>query len=327
MRLPIQLPLALQRTLLSTSVAALLLVSLSACGNKDEAKAATQVAAKVGSEEISVHQINQVLSRTNTGGASPEAVQNLSREVLEKLIDQQLAVDAATEAKLHRSPDVVTQIEAAKREILARAFLQSITATLPKPSAEDAKKYFTEHPQLFSERRIFNLQELVAPTGAAMATQVRSLTTAGKSMEDIAALLKDKSVPFSGGAVTRAAEQIPLETLPKIHALKDGQFAVQENGPALSVVRVMSSQASPVTEAAALPRIEQFLANQRANEAVSAKIKSLRADTKVSYMGNFAAPTAATASTEATPSNASNQPAAPAAPAQSAIEKGVAGLK
>src|SRR3990167_5274365 len=84
-------------------------LGLSACGNKDDKKVATQVAAKVGSEEISVHQINQILSRANTGNATPQAVQKMGRDVLEKLIDQQLAVEQATENKLHRSPEVVAQ--------------------------------------------------------------------------------------------------------------------------------------------------------------------------------------------------------------------------
>ncbi len=303
-----------------------LILGLSACGNKDDKKTATQVAAKVGSEEISVHQINQVLSRNSSAGASPAAVQAMGREVLEKLIDQQLAVEQATEEKLNRSPEVVSQIEAARRDILARAYMQKIAGALPKPSAEEIKKYYAEHPQLFSERRVFNVQEIVAPNSPGLADQLRAQLATGKSVVDIANWLKSKDIKFDGGSATRAAEQIPLERLAQIHALRDGQSVVMEAPQAITLLRVASSQSSPVAEAAALPRIEQFLNNKRASEAVAANIKQLRAAAKITYMGEFAKAegAAALATTPAAPAPA--EPA-PAANSKTAIEKGVAGLK
>lgn len=311
--------------LVSTALAVSLAAALSSCGNKDKKEAATQVAAKVGSEEISVHQINQVLSRANTAAATPAAAQAMSREVLEKLIDQQLAVEQANEEKLHRSPDVVAQIEASKRDILARAYMQKIAGAVPKPSAEEVKKYYTEHPELFSARRIFNVQEIVVPTAPGVADQLRAQAASGKPIVEVANWLKGKDIKFDGGSATRAAEQIPLERLAQIHALKDGQSIVTETPQSVTLLRLASSQSSPVTEAAALPRIEQFLTNRRGSEAVTASLKKLRADTKVVYMGEFA-------KTEGT---AASPPAAPPAPAQAApvpdaktaIEKGVAGLK
>jgi EpsD family peptidyl-prolyl cis-trans isomerase len=275
-----------RKALLAAGIA-LSIATLAACGSKEAKVSATQVAAKVGSEEISVHQINQVLSHTNTGGATPEQVKTLSREVLEKLIDQQLAIDQATEKKLHRSPEVVAEIEAARRDILARAYLQSVAADLPKPTAEETHTYFAEHPQLFAERRIFNVQELQAPADPATAEQLRSLAATGKSAEDAAAWLKSKGIRFGGGNATRPAEQIPLDALPKVSALKDGQSIVLETAQGITFMRVVASQAAPVAEEAAGPRIQQFLANQRASEAVKATMKGLRASTKITYMGEF----------------------------------------
>jgi EpsD family peptidyl-prolyl cis-trans isomerase len=306
-------PHTFQRALLLTALTAGLL-TLSACDKKDEPKVATQVAAKVGSEEISVHQINQVLSRTNTNGATPEVVKSMSREVLEKLIDQQLAVDQATESKLNRSPEVVAQLEAAKRDILARAYIQSLTSGLAKPSPEDVKKYYAEHPQLFAERRVYNVQEIVAPVAPGVVDALRAAATSNKPMDQIAADLKAKSIKFNGGSATRAAEQIPLELLPKVHALKDGQSTVFETPQSITLLHLVASQNAPVAEATALPRIEQFLANQRAGEAVSARLKALRASTTVTYMGDFAG-------TEP------KVPVAPVVKATTAIETGVAGLK
>ncbi|MDP2021113.1 MAG: EpsD family peptidyl-prolyl cis-trans isomerase, partial [Hydrogenophaga sp.] len=279
-------------------LATTLALGLSACGKKDDEKVATQVAARVGSEEISVHQINQVLSRTNTAGATPQAVQTMSREVLEKLIDQQLAVEQATETKLNRSPEVVSQLEASRRDILARAYMQKIAAALSKPTPEEIKKYHVEHPQLFAERRIFNVQEIVVPAAAGVTEQLRGFASDGKAMEEAAAWLKGKDIKFGSGSATRAAEQIPLELLAQIHTLKDGQTVVIQGPQAVTLLRVASSQLSPIPEAAALPRIEQFLTNQRASEAVAANIKQLRSAAKIDYMGEFAkaeaSPTAAT---------------------------------
>lgn len=313
----------------ATVLASAIALTLVACGDKKDTKVATQVAAKVGSEEISVHQINQVLSRTNTSGANAEQVQAMSREVLEKLIDQQLAVDQATENKLNRSPDVVSQIEAARRDILARAYIQQISAGVAKPSPEDIKKYYASNPQLFSERRIFNVQEIVAPNAPGVAATLKELVAAGKSAEEIAAALKAKNIQFNGGGATRAAEQIPLDVLPKIHALKDGQATVIESPQAITMVRVVSSQQSAVPEAAALPRIEQFLTNQRAGEAVAANLKQLRSNTKISYMGEFdkaAAPAPAAAAAPAVPAEPVLAPSVDDK-AKAVIDKGISGLK
>ena len=310
------------------------LLTLSACGKKDDGKeAATQVAAKVGSEEISVHQINQVLSRSNNAGGSAQDMQAMGRDVLEKLIDQQLAIDQATEAKLHRAPEVVAQIEAAKRDILARAYIQQFTSSLPKPTDDEAKKYYAEHPQLFAERRVFNVQEVIAKPGPEVVDLLRALSSSGKPAEEVAAALKAKDIPFKGGNSTRPAEQIPLELLPRLHALKDGQSLVLEMPQGVTYLRVASSQSAPIAEADALPRIQQFLGNQRASEAVAAKLKELRASTKITYMGEFAAPPTAAGASPTTPAApAAAQAPAPATPATPAdakttIEKGVAGLK
>jgi EpsD family peptidyl-prolyl cis-trans isomerase len=307
-------------------LAATLALALSACGSKDDSKVATQVAAKVGSEEISVHQINQVLGRSNTSGASPEAVKTMSRDILEKLIDQQIAVDQATEAKLNRSPDVVSQLEASRREILARAYIQKVVGGISKPTPEDVKKYYADHPQLFAERRIFNVQEIVVPLAPGIVEQLRSFSAAGKPIEESAAWLKSKDIKFGGGSATRAAEQIPLELLAQVHTLKDGQSLVIQSPQSVTLLRVASSQLTPVPEAAALPRIEQFLTNQRAGEAVAANIKLLRGNTKIAYLGEFSKDESTTAAAVA-PAPVASASASAEDKAKNSIEKGIAGLK
>jgi len=308
------MPFQFARCFLVSAIMALTLL-MPGCSGKDAQTLTTQVAAKVGSEEISIHQINQVLSRSSMSISAPQSVQALRADVLEKLIDQQLVAEQAIEARLHRSPEVLAQIDAARREVLARAYVQQLTDTIPKPAIEESRKYFRDHPQLFSERRVFSLQEIQLTPDSGVVEQVREQLAGGKSMGDVAAWLKAHDIPFGDGAATRAAEQIPLDLLARLQALKDGQSAIVQTPRGVTVLRITSSQAAPVTEEAALPRIEQFLMNQRGAEALSQTMKRLRAKATVSYSGDFAKtapPTAAAADT----SNAG-----------SAVEKGNGALK
>ncbi len=322
------MPFQFARCFLASAIMALTLL-VSGCNGKDAQTLTTQVAAKVGSEEISIHQINQVLSRSTMAISAPQSVQALRADVLEKLIDQQLVVEQAIEARLHRSPEVLAQIDAARREVLARAYVQQLTNTIPKPAIEESRKYFRDHPQLFSERRVFSLQEIQLTPDSGVAEQVREQLAGGKSMGDVAAWLKAHDIPFGSGAVTRAAEQIPLDLLARLQAFKDGQSAIVETPRGVTVLRITSSQAAPVTEEAALPRIEQFLMNQRGAEALGQTMKRLRAKATVIYSGDFAkaAPPTAAASDQATPAPKEKAAAADPSNAGSAVEKGTAALK
>jgi EpsD family peptidyl-prolyl cis-trans isomerase len=318
----------------TTALAFSLTVGLSACGSEEGGAKATQVAAKVGSSEISVHQINQVLSRTPVGNASKDAVQAASQQVLERLIDQQLAVDQATESKLHRSPDVVAQLEAARREVLARAYLQQLTSSIPKPTSEEISKYYQDNPALFAERRVFNLQEIRVPKAIGIVDDLTKMAEQGRPIEEVAGLLRSRNVQFGGGSATRTAEQLPLELLPQVHALKDGQSIAVQAGDSVTFVRVASSQQVPVSEAVATPGITQYLNNRRTTEAVTGEIKRLREVTTITYLGDFdRAAAKASEPTEkpaealplAVPVESGGKPAASAE--QGAMERGIQGLK
>lgn len=325
------------RMLKTSALALSISATLIACGAEEEGAKATQVAAKVGDSEISVHQINQVLSRTPVGNASKDSVQLASQQVLERLIDQQLAVDQATGSKLHRSPDVVAQLEAARREVLARAFLQQLTSSVPKPTTDEIKKYYEDNPALFAERRVFNLQEIRVPNAIGIVDELKKMAAEARPIEEVAALLRTRSVQFGGGSATRPAEQIPLELLPKVHALKDGQSTVVQAGDSVTFLRVASSQSVPVSETAATPGITQYLGNRRSAEAVSAEIKRLRDVTTITYLGDFDRTVAKAAEPAAAPTTPTEAPllamplesgAKPAASAeQGAIERGIQGLK
>jgi EpsD family peptidyl-prolyl cis-trans isomerase len=257
---------------------------VTACGA--DKKAATQVAAKVNKEEISVHQINSALSRA--GNLSPEQAKLAGRDVLEKLIDQELLVEKAMDKKLDREPQVMQALEASRRQILAQAYMQQLVTSVPKPTGDEVKAYFDKHPELFSERRVYRFQELNVALGRDQLPEMQQRMASVKRLDDVVAWLKEKKIQFAGNVSTKSAEQLPMELLPKFNQMKDGQIAVIPGNASTLIIQLVASQAAPIAVAAATPAIEQYLTNQRRGDVAEKELKQLRGDAKIAYMGDFA---------------------------------------
>jgi EpsD family peptidyl-prolyl cis-trans isomerase len=307
--------------------AAALTLVLAGCGDKKAG--ASQTAAKVNKEEITVHQINFVLQRQQ--GLKPEQAEAASRQVLERLIEQELAVQKAQDLKLDRDPRVVQQIEAAKREILARAYVERTGEAVAKPTAEEITAYYNGKPALFKERRLYSLQEIAIEAKPDQLETLRGKLQSAKSMGEFVEFLKANEFRFTGNQAVRAAEQLPLASLDRIAAMKDGDSVISQGPNGLQVLFLVGSRSQPVSEDQARPAIEQFLTNQRKSELVQKDMKALREAAKIEYVGKFAeaAPAAAAPAAEATPAASVAAPA-PASAASgldaSAISKGM-GLK
>lgn len=296
----------------STLAAALVAVlALGACGSSRD-KVASQTAAKVNKQEVTIHQINFVLQQQR--GLRPDQADAASRQILERLIDQQLAVDKAEEFKLDRDPRVVQQIEAARRDILARAYAEKVGEAAPKPTAEEIHKYYEDKPALFAERRIYSLQELAIDAGPEQLAALRDRLGAAKSIGEFVGYLQANGVHFVVNQAMRAAEQLPLQSLDAIAGLKDGQAMVTQAPGGLQVLVLAGSTRQPLSEEQARPAIEAFLLNERRGRLLEGEMKTMRAAARIEYVGKFAAgaaPAAAASAADAAvvPASAASAPA------------------
>jgi len=272
------------------SLLLLALAFIGGCGTNEDKPVATQVAAKVNAAEITVSQVNNVLARTPN--VTPETEQRVKREILDNLIDQQLARQRAIENKLDRTPNVLQMLEAAKTEILSRAYLESIATSQPKATPEEVRNYYNENPNLFERRRIYNLEEIALPAGNGMSGILRQQAEKVRNLQELATWLRSREIKFTANNGVRAAEQIPLEYLEKIQSMKDGEIRVFELREGIQVIRLLASRQIPLSEAAAAPRIQQFLFMQRSNAAIASGMKEVKALAKIEYVGEFLIPPA-----------------------------------
>ena len=233
--------------------------------------------------------------------------------------------------------------------MLSRAYVQQIVSALPKPTADEIKKYYNDHPALFAERP--GLQ----PAGDHRAglgrrrglAQVRALAAANKPLEEIVNLLKSRNIKFGGGrhALSRTdpagaagARSAPSGQPDRCHR---GQTGLHRRARGGFAVR-------PVAEAAATAPHRAVPDEPARRRAVTQQMKQLRAKASITYMGDFARAAAGPAAAPAQPATTlGTNDGAPAAPpprlrcparrpaarhpadakGQAVIEKGVAAMK
>jgi EpsD family peptidyl-prolyl cis-trans isomerase len=289
---------------------------LAGCGDKKD-KVASQTAAKVDKDEITVHQINFVLQQQR--GLRPEQADAASKQILERLIDQQLALAKSEDLKLDREPRVVQQLEAAKREILARAYLERVGEGAPKPTPEEISKYYNDKPALFKDRRIYQIQELAIEAKPEQTALLRDKLAAAKNIGEFIEFLKANDFKFNGNQAVRAAEQLPLQSLDRFAAMKDGQAMLTQGTNGVQVLVLAGSRPQPVSEEQAKPAIEQFLLNDRKRKLVEDDIKALRAAAKIEYVGKFAGGPGPSASAPAATAGSAPAPAPAQPPAASGL--------
>lgn len=326
---------ARQRTLRSMALLPVVVAAALAagCGDKSSSEGkATQAAARVDGSEITVHQINQVLERQQ--GLKPEQAEAASHQVLESLIDQQLAVAKAEEQKLDRDPQVVQMLEATRRSILARTYLEKAAAAgAGTPTTEEIRKYYDEKPALFSQRKVYALQEFTVPGTQEQSKALMDQLKATRGPAQFVDVLKASGIKFNANQITQAAEGLPLGIIDPLSKVSDGEALYITGNDGFKALLVVASRSQPVAFEQAKPAIEQYLTAERRREFATKEMKALRTAAKVEYLGKFvnkpasgvaaANPVASAPSAAASPVDAASASSVDA----DALNKGLTGLK
>ena len=278
---------------------------LAGCGKKEE-KGATQVAAKVNGDEITVHQLNFVLKQQRVPADGPQADQ-VRRQILERMVEQQVAVQRAEKEKLDRDPEVMQALEAMRRDVITRFYIERVAEKAAKPTADEVRAWYDGKPAQYAQRRTWVIQKVDANVPADRRAEVVEKVQAAPSAAAVTEWLKSQDIKFNVSTANPPSEALgPL--LDKVAALKDGQTVAVPQAFGVTVITLQSSSPAPIPFEQARGQIEQQLWNERKREAVMAEVKSLRQDAKVEYVGAFAA------SAPAAPSPAIRPASMPAAP-------------
>jgi EpsD family peptidyl-prolyl cis-trans isomerase len=260
-------------------------LGLSACGNKE--KKAGQTLVRVNGTDITVLQVNDELKRA---GVTPDQQEIATKQLLESLIDRQLIQAEAMRNEIDRTTDVVQAVERAKSQIITQAYLKSISANTAKPSEAEIEEYYQKHPEYFSQRKQFDVQQLVIATKD-FSKELRSVVDSAKSLDAVAAWLDGHEVRYVRGQLSRSTTDLPEHIVAKLKEMQKGQFFIVNEGESSMINIIMNIKINPVSAKTAAPQIAQYLFNKKMKDIADAEVAHLRATAKIEYL-NGAAPTA-----------------------------------
>ena len=184
--------------------------------------------------------------------------------------------------KLDRDPQVIQAVDRAKTQILAEAYLQSKFATIGTPSRAEVDAYFQAHPELFTQRKLFYMKELVVATKD-FSAQLKSRLDSAKSIDEVAAWLDKNQVKYQRAQLSRSTADLAPEMITKLQTMRKNQLFVIKAGEYSMLDSLYDVKPSPVTAEVAAPQIEHYLRNKKRKALGDRELGRLRALAKVEY--------------------------------------------
>lgn len=320
-------------TRLACAALILLATGLGACGDKAKEQKPGQALASVNGEEVTMLQLNEELQRAGVNAGQQDAA---SKQLLQVLIDRQLLEEAAAKENLDRDPKVMQAIDRARSLIVAQAYLQKRVGNAAHPSQAEVEDYFNKHPEFFSNRKQFGMNEILI-SASDLTPELRAAADSAKSMEEVAAWLDAHKVKYGRTQISRSTADLPQQMSSKLLGMPKGQLFVVKEGPRAMFISVSEIKDAPVSLQVASGQIEQFLVNQKNKELAANELQRLRASAKIDYLNKSMAPDAKTGTVPAAPVSGTAASGNDAAPPPSdsganttekaALDRGVAGLK
>jgi hypothetical protein len=161
------------------------------------------------------------------------------------------------------------------------------------------RKFYDSRPELFADARSTDCRLAIPSRPEITAQSLEEEIRKAKSLNDVVAWLKSKNIPFNANSTVKAAEQLPLEVVPKLAQLKVGQVMLMPAQQGFLLVQVAAVEKQPLDQKQATPFIEQFLVNQKKVELARSEMKQMRDTAKIEYVGSFAEGATSTGAAEA----------------------------
>lgn len=251
---------------LSLAVSACLM--LAACGDKEPKG---QVVATFDGKEVTATELKNELG--NFQAPNAQVRKQAEQQALGNILSRKALAQAAEKAGVAKTPEFAQQEKALHEALLVRTWQAQIAKMTPNPSKVEADKFIADHPDMYSARKIWVVDQLSFPRPAdsSIVEALRPLTT----LEQVAAMLASRNIPSRGAEGEIDALSVDPRFTAQLVKLPPGEVFVVPNGNVLVANRIRETKVVPIVGDKAVRHATALLKNQRTREAIQRQFSSI----------------------------------------------------
>jgi len=247
-------------------------LAVSACNRAPKAPTG-QVAATVAGHEITVRQLQSEISIMPRAPAAAAAQKAQQQEALNLIIQRTILADAARKEGLDKDPDFALLSQRTNDALLVQQLQAKIAASVPPPSAEEEAQFQSANPDIFAERKIFDVEQIrmARPADPDILKKLQPM----KALDEIANFLTQNHIAFERGTtgIDAVGQNPPL--VKAIVALPPGEIFIISSGNQVLINLIRNSQVQPFTGDAATKYALNYLRAQHTQDAVRKQLGAL----------------------------------------------------
>jgi EpsD family peptidyl-prolyl cis-trans isomerase len=244
---------------------------LSACHFGAPKTPTGQVVATVGTREITRRELQ--VEMDGSSATTPAAQKAQQQAALQRIIQRVILANAAKAQGLDKDPNFALLSQRADEALLGQLLERRTAASVPAPSAEEADQFQQTNPNLFSERKLFDVDQIrmARPSDPQIVAKLQPF----KTLDEIANYLNQNQIPFQRGAnVMDSLGQNP-KLLSAILALPPHEVFILSSANEVFVNEIRDTRTSPFAGDVAKRYALNSLKAQHVQDAVTRQLRGI----------------------------------------------------
>jgi EpsD family peptidyl-prolyl cis-trans isomerase len=241
--------------------ASIILFTVAGCGKKEADRPVGQVIAHVGSDDVTVQELDNELRLANV--PADKRTDDVTRQALTEIITRKAIARQAINAKLDREPTIQLDLLRDKEQVLARTFQQrKLSGLVAAIGQSDVDAFIAAHPDQFAKRVVFRTDQIEVPTQY-VTPELVAATKDSKTLADIEKKLGELKIPARRGSGQLDSVSLPSQLSRQLQGQQadDVFFARVANGGVF--FKIAETQAKPLTGADAHNLARQLMAREK----------------------------------------------------------------